>query len=109
MALQQLVHFGTTVYGFFCKSTLKSLFIIFVGLKTKMWNVMDTWIILENNNFLLLLPQQNAPFLQRNIYSVILQRLTMDELSNMDGLVTKRCDDMKKCRQKLTLTSKYKL
>ena len=47
---------------FFCTSTLKSLFVIFLGLKTKMWNVMDTWIILENHNFLLLLPQQSAPF-----------------------------------------------
>ena len=27
-----------------------------------MWNVMNTWMILENNNFFLLLPQQNAPF-----------------------------------------------
>ena len=56
MALQQLVHFGATVYGLLCTSTLKSLFIIFLGLKTKMWNVMDTWIILENHNLLLLLP-----------------------------------------------------
>ena len=56
MALQQLVHFGATVYDLLCTSTLKSLFIIFLGLKTKMWNVMDTWIILENHNLLLLLP-----------------------------------------------------
>ena len=62
MALQQLVRFSTTVYGFSCTSTPKSLFTIFLGLKTKMWNVMDKWIILENHNFLLLLPQQNAPF-----------------------------------------------
>ena len=52
-------------------STLKSLFTIILGLKTKMWNIIDTWIILENHNFLLLLPQQNVPlflfyFLQRN-------------------------------------------
>ena len=87
MALQQLVHFGTTVYGFFCTSTLKSLFLIFLGLKTKMWNVMDIWIILENNNFFLLLPNRMPlfHFLQRNHCDT--KTVTIDELSNIDGLV----------------------
>ena len=68
MALQELVHFGTTEYGFIRTSTLKSVFIIFLGLETKMWNVMDTWIILENNNVFLLLPNRMPffHFLQRN-------------------------------------------
>ena len=42
-----MVHFGTAVHVFFLTSTLESLSIIFLGFKTKMWNVMDTWIILE--------------------------------------------------------------
>ena len=67
-ALQQLDHFRTNVYGIFCTSTLKSLFIIFLGLKTKIWNVMDIWINLENSNFFLLLPNRMPlfHFLQRS-------------------------------------------
>ena len=97
MLLQKLLHFGTTVYGFFCTSNLKSLFVIFLGLETKMWNVMDKWVILENDNYLLSLTQQNAPFftLYRET-AVILQRLAMDGLSNIYGQVTKLCNDIKK-------------
>ena len=73
-----------------------------------MWNVMDTWIILENHNFLLLLPKQNAPFSLFTEKPVIPRWLTMDELSNIDRLVTKLCNNSKKCRQELTITSKYR-
>ena len=53
---------------FFCTSTLESLFILFLGLKAKMWNVIDTWIILESHNFLRSSPNRISffDFLQRN-------------------------------------------
>ena len=52
-----------------------------------MWNVMDIWIILENNNFFLLLPNRMPlfHFLQRNHCDT--KTVTIDELSNIDGLV----------------------
>ena len=94
---------------FFCTSTLKSLFVIFLGLKTKMWNVMDTWIILETIISYCYCPNK-VPlfhFLQRNHCDTTM--VAIDELSNTDDLITKPCNDIKICIQKLTVTSKYRL
>ena len=62
-----------------------------------MWNVMDTWVILENHTLLTVTyPTECLFFTLYRETTVKLQWLAMDELSNIDGQVTKLCNDIKK-------------